>query len=43
MAMVSYLLIPFLPWRVWPLTLDMENQVKQKTRERARPGNVTGE
>lgn len=25
MTMVFYLLVPLLPWRIWPLSLDMEN------------------
>lgn len=34
--MVFYLLFPFLPWRDLPLTLNLENELKQETNERAR-------
>lgn len=34
--MIVYPLFPFLPWRDWPLTLNLEDQMKQETKERDR-------
>lgn len=34
MDVVFYPLFPFLLWRDQPLTLNLENQMKQETRER---------
>lgn len=36
MEMVFYLLFPFLPWRDWPFTLNLEDRMKRETKERAR-------